>query len=208
MTNATLPATLSFHQTELRIIDRDGNPWITAADLARALGYKRPDQVSKIYRNNADEFTDNMTLVLKLSTNGSLNAESASNGFGNGVAQKDTRIFSTRGCHLIAMFARTPLAKEFRRWVLDVLDQLPKKHQAPILPRPIVYPESFHSLNFRALVVVRDGNHAQTIGLEPDAMAISPGQIPALIRSHDIHPAHLPDILQAASETLLAISQR
>jgi hypothetical protein len=126
----------------------------------------------------------------------------------------DTRIFSTRGCHLIAMFARTPLAKEFRRWVLDVLDQLPKpayqapKPQAQAPVKPIKYPESFHSLNFRALVVIQNGQHHQTIGLEPDAMAISPKQIPALIRSHEIHPAHLPDILKAASETLIAISQR
>lgn len=35
-----------------------------------------------------------------------------------------TRIFSLRGCHLLAMFARTPLAKQFRVWVLDVLDKL------------------------------------------------------------------------------------
>lgn len=33
------------------------------------------------------------------------------------------RIFSLRGAHLIAMFSRTALAKEFRRWVLDVLDK-------------------------------------------------------------------------------------
>ncbi len=89
--------------------------------------------------------------------------------------------------------------------------QLHNQQQRPLQPpkeKPVVYPESFHSLNFRALVTVQDGQHVQTIGLEPDAMAISPGQIPALIRSHDIHPAHLPDILKAASDTLLAISQR
>lgn len=33
------------------------------------------------------------------------------------------RVFSLRGAHLIAMFARTPVAKEFRRWVLDILDR-------------------------------------------------------------------------------------
>lgn len=34
------------------------------------------------------------------------------------------RIFSLRGAHLVAMFARTPKAKAFRRWVLDVLDAI------------------------------------------------------------------------------------
>ena len=29
--------------------------------------------------------------------------------------------FSLRGVHMVAMFARTPVAKEFRRWVLDIL---------------------------------------------------------------------------------------
>lgn len=33
------------------------------------------------------------------------------------------RIFSLRGAHLIAMFARTQIAKEFRKWVLDILDK-------------------------------------------------------------------------------------
>lgn len=33
------------------------------------------------------------------------------------------RIFSLRGAHLIAMFANTPIAKEFRKWVLDILDR-------------------------------------------------------------------------------------
>ena len=33
------------------------------------------------------------------------------------------RIFSLRGAHLIAMFARTKVAKDFRKWVLDILDR-------------------------------------------------------------------------------------
>ena len=53
------------------------------------------------------------------------------------------RIFSLRGCHLLAMFARTPVAKAFRRWVLDVIEQygdrVPVAHpvrlnEAPISP--------------------------------------------------------------------------
>lgn len=30
------------------------------------------------------------------------------------------RIFSLRGCHLLAMLARTAIAKQFRVWVLKV----------------------------------------------------------------------------------------
>lgn len=36
---------------------------------------------------------------------------------------KTIRIFSLRGAHLIAMFSKTAIAKQFRKWVLDVLDR-------------------------------------------------------------------------------------
>lgn len=38
--------------------------------------------------------------------------------------QGRTRIFSLRGCYLVAILARTPVAAEFRAWVLDLLDVL------------------------------------------------------------------------------------
>ena len=44
-------------------------------------------------------------------------------GFGNGNSKKAVRIFSLRGCHLLAMFAKTEVAKQFRKWVLDLLDK-------------------------------------------------------------------------------------
>lgn len=62
-----------------------------------------------IYNKYADEFTSGMTQVLEVSTSGNY--------------RKKVRVFSLRGAHLIAMFARTPVAKEFRRWVLDILDR-------------------------------------------------------------------------------------
>lgn len=102
----SMPATIQFHDTELSIIDRDGRPWLTGPQIGGALGY--PDggkQVQKIYGRNRDEFTDDMTAVIP-------------------QGRTRVRIFSPRGCHLIAMFARTDRAKDFRRWVLDVLDRL------------------------------------------------------------------------------------
>lgn len=104
---------LTFHSTTFDVVDRDGQRWLQAADIARALGYAADDAISRIYRRRADEFTDKMTLTVK----------STVKGFGNGNSEKEVRVFSLRGAHLIAMFARTPIAKEFRRWVLDVLDR-------------------------------------------------------------------------------------
>jgi len=116
-----LPTTLAFENTELMIHDRNGVPWITAADLARALGYARADTVSRIFHRNEDEFTDSMSLTVKLTVRGA-------------VAPKPTRIFSPRGCHLVAMFARTDRAKAFRKWVLDVLEKWTSGELAPAIP--------------------------------------------------------------------------
>ena len=35
---------------------------------------------------------------------------------------QQVRVFSLRGAHLLGMLARTEKAKEFRRWVLDVIE--------------------------------------------------------------------------------------
>ncbi|MGL5410310.1 MAG: P22AR C-terminal domain-containing protein, partial [Shewanella sp.] len=53
------------------------------------------------------------------------------------------RIFSLRGAHLIAMFSRTALAKEFRRWVLDVLDRETAAHPQPLT---VLTDDELHSL--------------------------------------------------------------
>lgn len=99
--------------------------WVRAAELARALGYAQENSVSRIYRSNADEFTPDMTQVIEITAQ-SRNSSSQK------IVDGRCRIFSLRGCHLLAMFARTPVAKEFRKWCLDVIekygDQFPIDH--------------------------------------------------------------------------------
>ncbi len=106
----TVPA-LVFDDTVFTVVDRDGQPWLRGAEIARALGYAREDAVSRIYSRKADEFSGEMsqTVNLTVSQNG-------------GQLQREIRIFSLRGAHLLGMFASTPPAKRFRRWVLDVLE--------------------------------------------------------------------------------------
>lgn len=114
----TTTRNLTFNDATLRVIERDGEPWITSTDLARALGYSRPDDVARIYRRNADEFSAAMTAVARLDQG----AQRQSGVVPSSTGHSDTRIFSLRGAHLIAMFAKTPVAAAFRRWVLDILD--------------------------------------------------------------------------------------
>ena len=90
--------------------------WLTSTEIANALQYKSAKSVTNLFNQNADEFTSGMTQVIESVTSGNY--------------RKKVRVFSLRGAHLIAMFARTPVAKEFRRWVLDILDR--EVQQSPI----------------------------------------------------------------------------
>lgn len=100
---------LTFKNTQLNIVDHYNQIWLSAADIAQALEYASDKSITNLYSRNADEFTNDMTEVIKVMTSGNY--------------QKTVRIFSLRGAHLIAMFSRTKVAKEFRKWVLDVLDK-------------------------------------------------------------------------------------
>ncbi|MEZ6972556.1 MULTISPECIES: P22AR C-terminal domain-containing protein [unclassified Aeromonas] len=123
---------ICFHDTQFTVIPHHGQPWLTAAQIAQALGYAREDAVSRIYTRNADEFTSHMTTTVKLTVVRQ-----------TGSVEMENRIFSLRGAHLIAMFSRTALAKEFRRWVLDVLDRETAAHPQPLT---VLTDHELHSL--------------------------------------------------------------
>ncbi|MGE8653530.1 MAG: Bro-N domain-containing protein [Acinetobacter gandensis] len=99
---------LSFNDISFHPVNQnDDQIWITSSKLAEMLGYARSDKVTQIFNRRSDEFTSKMTRVIENPSNVNLTL----------------RVFSLRGAHLIAVFARTPVAKEFRKWVLDVLDK-------------------------------------------------------------------------------------
>lgn len=114
---------LTFNDVTLSPITYQNSLWIRAVELARALGYSDGSIVSRLYRKHADEFAPEMTQLIEIS------AEDRSGLLGSAGR---CRIFSLRGCHLVAMFARTPVAKAFRRWVLDVLDKLDAEQHAAL----------------------------------------------------------------------------
>ena len=116
---------LCFNEIYFTPVNHQNRLWIRAAELARALGFAREDKVTQIYQRHADEFTSDMTQLIE-------NAVEPQNGVQGNLAPGRCRIFSLRGCHLLAMFARTPVAKAFRRWVLDVLDRLAAEERAAL----------------------------------------------------------------------------
>lgn len=123
---------LTFNDIIFSPVNHQNSLWIRAVELAKALGFKREDQAAKIYRAHTDEFTADMAQVVEITDN----AESA--------FPVKSLLFSLRGCHLLAMFARTPVAKAFRKWVLDVLDRLAAEERAalPEVPHIAITPST------------------------------------------------------------------
>ncbi|HFG6257928.1 TPA: Bro-N domain-containing protein [Salmonella enterica subsp. diarizonae serovar 61:l,v:z35] len=103
---------LTFHNVTFNQVSHENQIWLTSSELAKALGYKKSDAVTQIYSRYHDEFTESMSTTLKMSVVRK-----------TGAVDIPVRVFSLRGAHLISMFANTPVAKEFRRWVLDILDR-------------------------------------------------------------------------------------
>ena len=138
MPNSSLPA-LVFNGVSLSIIRQNNQAYFTSVHLSSALGYSRPDAVQKIYNRNKDEFTAEMSLPQI------------------GVAGDGARLFSLRGAHLVAMFSRTSKAKEFRRWVLDVLDKEAGQQTAVSLPSVrVITTEEQTAINMRAHVLAQE----------------------------------------------------
>lgn len=134
---------LTFNEISFTPVTHQNSLWIRAVELAHALGYKRPDILTKLYTQNADEFTPDMTQVIEIVDN----TES--------VFPVKARIFSLRGCHLLAMFARTPVAKAFRKWVLDVLDRLAAEERAALPSSDTLTPEQ--QAHLQAIVAAKAG---------------------------------------------------
>lgn len=109
---------LCFNDVQFDVISQNSQPWIRGSQIATALQYASVQRIIELYTRHADEFTHAMTAVVTLPTQG---------------GPQETRIFSLRGCHLLAMFARTPVAKAFRKWVLDVLDKLAEQERLKIV---------------------------------------------------------------------------
>lgn len=111
--NIIAKSEMNFHGVNLTPVSDMNGIWLTSSDVARALHYGSTKSVTNLFNQYSDEFSPGMTMVIESMTNGI-----------NGTSRRmKVRVFSLRGAHLLAMFARTPVAKEFRRWVLDILDR-------------------------------------------------------------------------------------
>ena len=99
----------AYNGQQVSLFEIGGREYLTAEDIGLCLGMADPRKsVNKIYNRNRDEL-DPHTIVVKMTT--------------NSPGNPNTRLFDETGANLIAMFSRTPEAKEFRLW----LARLPKQ---------------------------------------------------------------------------------
>lgn len=98
---------VEFNNHNIDIIAHNGQTWIAGSQIGKVLGYENAAKaIHNIYTNHKYEFDDNMSCTLKTRVQGQLH---------------NARLFNREGAWLIGMFARTPKAAEFRKWVLKVL---------------------------------------------------------------------------------------
>ncbi|MEY0016025.1 Bro-N domain-containing protein [Providencia rettgeri] len=122
--NIVAKTDLTFQNFTFNPIVEDGQVWLTSAEIAKALEYKSTDAISQIYARNADEFNSSMTTTLKMKVVRK-----------TGSVDMMNRLFTLRGAHLLAMFAKTTVAKLFRKWVLDILDREVTKSKAEVMKK-------------------------------------------------------------------------
>ncbi len=95
--------------TRVTLITHDNRYWLTAEDVGRCLGYTAGNErqgIIKAFNRHIDEFSEEDTGVVKLTTPGGM---------------QDVRIFSQTGCIKLGFFSNTPTAKQFRKWAARVL---------------------------------------------------------------------------------------
>lgn len=181
--NIVAKSEYNFHGVNLVPVERVAGIWLTSADIAKALGYKSTKSISNLFTQYEDEFSQGMTMVI----------ESVTNGINGSSRRMKVRVFSLRGAHLIAMFARTDVAKEFRRWVLDILDREVQCH-----------PEESPLYRYHAKVIIKDNvfggeiefygksnslnamatGMCRTIGLEPSGFSQIPMDLERIRKVH------------------------
>ncbi|WP_052702586.1 BRO family protein [Vibrio sp. S234-5] len=188
-----MTSALTFQNTRFDVVEKQNKIWLAAADIATALGYANSNSISRIYRRNSDEFTRGMTEEVKLALSGNY--------------QKTARIFSLRGAHLIAMFARTEKAKEFRKWVLDILDKEAESGQTqpltPTLPEPQLPIPSMT----RIMLVIENGQTVEAKHIPSDAFVVSKSRIANLIAEPGIFTMQeMAQISEAVNKQIVEIA--
>lgn len=102
----------SFDGNEIDFIEREDDIWITSEALGFGLEYKNPRKsIMNLYFSHRDEIEDYKGVIDLMTPGG----------------RQETTIFSEMGAYLLIMFSKQPKAKEFRKWVINVIKEIRRK---------------------------------------------------------------------------------
>jgi BRO family, N-domain protein len=137
---------VQFNDHNIQIIERTNQLWLSSGDIALALGYEKTKSITNLYNNHKEEF-DGMSEVIDSVTSNSMS--------------RRQRIFNREGAWLIGMFARTPKAAEFRKWVLKVLGAVVDGQQ---VDKPVIVSEHTRALPSGKKEIVLSAKAREEIG--------------------------------------------
>ena len=150
---AIQPAIFQFHSVEVRTIDRDGQVWFVASDVAKALGYADAIHLTRVL--DADEAA--LHNVEIRSENGT-------------VQTREVTILSESGLYHALLKSRKPEAKPFRKWVTtEVLPAI--RRSGSFVSAGGQIPADLQKTRF-LLTVYPDGR-SEVISLPPGAAILS-----------------------------------
>lgn len=114
--------TLHYASYQIEAINQGGELWLRGGQICQPLGLSDLRVLSRIVEKNIEEFGADETRLIPIETAG---------------GRQEVRVFSLRGARLLALLARTPEAKAFRRWVLDFLEgRVRPRSAAPAWGKP------------------------------------------------------------------------
>ncbi len=182
---AALPATFQFGSTEVRTVDRDGQVWFVAGDVAKALNYADAVQMTRVLD---DDEADLHTMQIR-SENGTLQT-------------REVTILSESGLYHALLKSRKPQARPFRRWVTQEVLPAIRRGQSPV--KGGSRPQARH-LQDRWLLRLDENGQWQSQSIPPNACVIYPNdpeQLACFLREY-VPVDRLGEVLAIGAQRLL-----
>lgn len=133
---------VEFNNQNIELISKNNQLYLTGDQIGRVLEYTDTAKVSHLYNAHKSEFDEEMTCLIKR-------------------GRTRVRIFNREGAWLIGMFARTPKAAEFRKWVLKVLGAVADGQQ---VDKPVIVSEHTRALPSSKKEIILSAKAREEIG--------------------------------------------
>lgn len=101
--------TWNYENSEIRTVEKDGEPWFVGKDVAEVLGYQNG---SRDINRHVDEEDRKKVMVF------------------DGTQNKETIIINESGLYSLVLSSKMPNAKKFKRWVTNEVLPTIRKHGA------------------------------------------------------------------------------